>query len=59
MSGYLRSTNPTGMNRRVHEALSLLDRFENTDAYKAYRAKGYSVRSALHACTEVEGSWHE
>jgi hypothetical protein len=54
MSGYLRSTNPTGMNRRVYGALALLDRFENTDAYKGYRAKGYSVQAALQACADAE-----
>jgi hypothetical protein len=51
MAGYLRSTNPTGMNRRVRQALAELDRYEHTDAYKAYRAKGYSIREALAACT--------
>lgn len=44
------STNPTGMNRRVRAALAELDRYEHTDAYKAYRAKGYSIREALAAC---------
>ena len=52
MAGYLKSVRTDKMNRRVHEALSQLDRFENTDAYKAYRAKGYSIRAALQACVE-------
>jgi hypothetical protein len=50
MSGYLRSANPTGPNRRIHDRLSLLNRFENTDQYRAYREQGLSISAALTKC---------
>lgn len=52
---YLRSTNPTGLNKRVYAALRQLNQYENTPEFKAFPAEGLHICEALEAAAKARG----